>query len=261
MGDVDASAARDLFSRFHTVPQTRAHHDVIDQIVFGIRAGLIRTGEQLPTVETMANLTGVSKPVVGEAIRVLREHGVVSTRRGVHGGVTIVTDDIPNALLRVTSGWRRATLTELIEARRPIEAELALLAGIRGTRDDFAAMRETLGLLKLALRDENSGSVLKYDHRLHYQIGLAARSEMLAFHQHRVLSESAPALDEYGFLHEIPELAISTHEAMLDAIESRDPTAIRSAADWHWRISNGVFAETDGLEVPDQPYTAAQPPR
>ena len=74
---------------------------------------------------------------------------------------------------------------------------------------------------------------------------------MLAFYQHRVLSESAAALHDYNLYHEMPELVIDTHEAMLDAIERRDPEAIRKAADWHWRTSSGAFAAVDDIDLTD----------
>src|SRR5690606_18824511 len=80
---------------FYKISQARAHDIVIDQIVLGIRSGLIAPGDQLPTIEALAELTGVSKPVVGEAVRVLREHHVVATKRGVSGGITVLSDEIP----------------------------------------------------------------------------------------------------------------------------------------------------------------------
>lgn len=236
---------------FYKVSQTRAHDIVVDQIVLGIRAGIIVVGGQLPTIEALAERTGVSKPVVGEAVRVLREHGVVATKRGVSGGITILKDEIPPELLRGMSEWRNASLTELVEARRPVEEELALLAGERGTAQDFDAMRESIRLLRQELEGGTGGGFLRYDHRFHYQIGLAARSEMLACFQHRVLSESAATLHEYNLYHAIPKLVIDTHEAMLDAIERRDPDAIRTAADWHWRTSSGAFAGVEDIDLTD----------
>jgi DNA-binding FadR family transcriptional regulator len=176
---------------FYRVSPRRAHDIVVDQIVLGVRAGIIPVGSQLPTIEALAALTGVSKPVVGEAVRVLREHGVVSTKRGVSGGITILNDDIPLALLRRMSDWRNATLTELVEARRPVEEELALLAGERGTAKEFDAMRESIRLMSSELRRGSGGSFLRYDHRFHYQIGLAARSEMLFFYQQRCFSTTS----------------------------------------------------------------------
>lgn len=237
--------------RFHEVMMKRAHHEVIDQIIFAIRAGTMRVGDQLPTVETMAAMTNVSKPVIGEAIRVLREHDIVATKRGVQGGVTVTSDEIPADLLRVALGWREATLTELVEARKAIEEELALLAGIRGATSDFAQMYDSIERLKRAFEEDNSGGFLRYDHMFHYQIGIAAGSEMLAFYQHRILSESAAALIDYNLFHEVPELVISTHEAILGAIENRDVDAIREAVDWHWRTSSGAFATIEEFATND----------
>jgi DNA-binding FadR family transcriptional regulator len=231
----------------HPVFLARAHEEVVDQIVYAIRSGILRPGDHLPTIETVAARTDVSKPVVGEAVRVLREAGIVETKRGVQGGVMVVGDSIPPSLMRVTSEWRGATLTELVEARRPIEMELALLAGERGTDEDFQAMQATLDSLGQAFEQGPEGTFLRYDHRFHYQIGLAARSEMLAYYQHRILCEIAAVLCEYRLYHEDPELVVATHRGMLTAVESRDPVAIRAAVDMHWKTSSGAFAGIDEL--------------
>ena len=84
--------------RLYEIDAARAHEEVVDQIVYAIRSGLLQTGDLLPTIEDLAESTGVSKPVVGEAVRVLREHGVVTSKRGVQGGVTVITDDVPMAV-------------------------------------------------------------------------------------------------------------------------------------------------------------------
>jgi GntR family transcriptional regulator, transcriptional repressor for pyruvate dehydrogenase complex len=231
--------------RLYEIDAARAHEEVVDQIVYAIRSGLLRAGDRLPTIEELAESTGVSKPVVGEAVRVLREHKVVASKRGVQGGVTVVTDDVPMELLPAR-GWRKADLTELVEARRPIETMLTLLAGERASDDEFAEMRETIGLLEEAARRPDN-SFLQFDHRFHYQVGRAARSEMLAFFHHRILSAIAVALHEYGLFHEDRDLVIDTHRQMLSAMESRNPEWIREAAERHFTTSDGAFASIDEL--------------
>lgn len=231
--------------RLHEIDAARAHEEVVDQIVYAIRSGLLKKGDRLPTIEELAESTGVSKPVVGEAVRVLREHGVVASKRGVQGGVTVIADDVPMELLPAR-GWRRAALTELVEARRPIETMLSLLAAERATEDDLNDMRETVKLLEeAALRPD--ASFLRFDHRFHYQVGRAARSEMLAFFQHRILSAIAVALHAYGLFHEDRDLVISTHKELLAAIESRDPEWIRKATEHHFSTSDGSFASIEQL--------------
>lgn len=231
--------------RLYEIDAARAHEEIVDQIVYAIRSGLLRNGDRLPTIEELAESTGVSKPVVGEAVRVLREHRVVASKRGVQGGVTVITDDVPMELLP-TRGWRRAALTELVEARRPIETMLALLAAERATESDLADLRETVEQLEEAARRPDA-SFLRFDHRFHYQIGRAARSEMLAFFQHRILAAIAVALHSYGLFHEDRDLVIRTHKEILAAIESRDPERIRQATEHHFSTSDGSFASIEQL--------------
>lgn len=231
--------------RLYKIDASRAHEDVVGQIVYAIRSGLLRSGDRLPTIEELAESTGVSKPVVGEAVRVLREHGVVASKRGVQGGVTVITDDVPTELLPAR-GWRKAHLTELVEARRPIEMMLSLLAAERATQADLDDMRMTIDQLEAAAHRPDA-SFLRYDHRFHYQVGRAARSEMLAFYQHHILSAIAVALHEYGLFHEDRDLVINTHREMYSAIEARDPEWIRTAAEHHFTTSDGSFASIEQL--------------
>ena len=243
MFEVNRAASSAL--RLHKIDGARAHEEIVGQIVYAIRSGLLRCGDRLPTIEELAESTGVSKPVVGEAVRVLREHGVVASKRGVQGGVTVITDDVPTGLL-AARGWRKADLTELVEARRPIETMLSLLAGERATDADLADMRATIEQLETAAKRPDA-SFLRFDHRFHYQVGRAARSEMLAFYQHQILSAIAVALHEYGLFHEDRDLVTSTHREMLSAIEARDPEWIRQAAEHHFTTSDGSFASIEQL--------------
>lgn len=229
--------------RLYEIDAARAHEEVVDQIVYAIRSGLLKNGDRLPTIQELAESTGVSKPVVGEAVRALREHGVVASKRGVQGGVTVITDDVPMELLPAW-GWRRAALTELVEARRPIEMMLSLLAAERATEDDLSDMRETIELLEVAARRPDT-SFLRFDHQFHYQVGRAARSEMLAFFQHRILSAIAVALHAYGLFHKDRDLVIRTHKEILSAIAARDADLIREATDRHFSTSDGAFASMD----------------
>src|ERR687883_1545199 len=122
---------------FRPIVGARAHEEVVDQITFGIRSGAFRVGEKLPSIEALAAQLGVSKPTVGEALRVLAQEGLVETRRGVNGGVTVLSDSVPRTLIRIAAGNREAGLRELLEARRAVEMEIARLAALRASEGDF----------------------------------------------------------------------------------------------------------------------------
>lgn len=219
---------------FYHVKTARAHEEVVDQVTFAIRSGLLRVGDRLPTIDTLTKLTGVSKPVVTEAIKVLRDNGVLESKRGATGGVTVVNEDVPVTLIRIRAKWREAALAELIEARRPVEMELALLAGKRATQEDLDTMRDSVERLEQAVADDREPSMLRsLNHLFHYSFGRAAKSEMLAYYQHQILGRIEVLLHEYYINAEDPEMVIKTHWDTFEAIKSRDESEIRRSMDWH----------------------------
>lgn len=219
---------------FYHISTARAHEEVIDQITFAVRSGLLRVGDRLPTIDMLAKLTGVSKPVIGEAIKVLRDNGVLESKRGATGGVTVVSEDVPVTLIRLRAKWREAALAELVEARRPIEMELALRAGERASAEDLAVMADSVVRLERAVAEGGEPSMLRHlNHLFHYSFGRAARSEMLAYYQHQILGRIAVLLHDYYIHDEDPELVIKTHWETLAAIESQDESEIRRAMDFH----------------------------
>ena len=134
---------------FHPITNSRAHEEVIEQITFAILSGAYHPGERLPNIEALARLMGVSKPVVGEALKVLAGASVVRALRGVRGGVVVETNQVPERVMAIASPLRHFELAEILEARRPIELQIALMA----------AQRAKLGRLRRNGRNDQPTSV------------------------------------------------------------------------------------------------------
>lgn len=228
-----AAAVED--SPFHEIAGSRAFEEVIDQITFAIRSGRYRPGDRLPTMALLAQALHVSKPTVGIAIKTLSDAGVVRADRGAMGGITVVKDDIPVTLMRLSAGWRDPALRELLEARRPVEMQIALLAGERATEDDLRTLREGVEELARSAPGGDRMAILRADHLFHYALGQAARSDLLAYYQHQILEYLAKALDDYDAQYQDIESVLDTHRQTLSAIESRDPDRIRETMEVHLR--------------------------
>lgn len=231
------SVGEDVYEEriFRPVVDSRAHEHVIDQITFGIRAGVYRVGEKLPPIGTLASQFGVSKPTVGEAVRILARHGVVASKRGVTGGVTVVSDDVPTALLGLVPERRDTDLRELLEARRAVEMEIARLAGRRADDADIASLRESVERLEQHIGSE--GRVrLHYDHLFHYAMGRAARSDLLAYYQHQILKRLVVLLPEYFFEQEDPQLVLDIHRRTLKALMGRRESVLEGVMDEHLAV-------------------------
>lgn len=218
--------------KFQPITDPRVHERVVDQITFAIRSGAYGVGERLPSVERMARDMSVSKPTVGEAIRVLAARGVVESRRGVNGGVTVADDNIPITLLQLAGGRSEASLRELLEARRAVEMEIARLAGQRADETDIASMEDSI--TKLVDHVGGDGELrLHFDHFFHYAMGRAARSELLAYYQHQILQGVTVLLHDYFVTQEDPDVVVDLHRRTLDVIREGEQAAIDRVMDEH----------------------------
>jgi GntR family transcriptional regulator, transcriptional repressor for pyruvate dehydrogenase complex len=217
---------------FQPIADPRVHERVVDQITFAIRSGAYRVGERLPSVEQMARDMGVSKPTVSEAIRVVSGHGVVESRRGVHGGVKVVDDDIPITLLSLTDGHTEPSLRELLEARRPVEMQIARLAAERAEPSDSEAMEDSIDKLIDHVGSDGE-SRLHFDHFFHYAMGRAARSRLLAYYQHKILQGITVLLHDISITQENPEALVDLHRRTLDAIKGGDLHEVDQVMDEH----------------------------
>jgi DNA-binding FadR family transcriptional regulator len=216
---------------FQPIVGARAHERVVEQIALAIRSGAVRVGERLPRVGEMADAMGVSRPTVGEAVRVLSSHGVVEARRGVNGGVTVVDDTVRLTGLGLPDVGA-AGLRELLETRRPIELALARLAAERADDQDLAGMEEAIARLD-AHSERDDGLRLHFDHLFHYRMGRAARSALLAHYQHQVLERITALVRDYFVETEDPARVAELHRRTLDALRSRDPERVERAMDEH----------------------------
>jgi len=205
----------------------------VDQLTFAIRSGHFAPGDRLPNIAQLATTMEVSKPTIGLAIRSLAGAGVLRVLRGATGGVVVNSSNIPVTLLRLAGDWQQVALSELLEARRPIEMTLALLAGERASEEDFRRLRSAVQDLERARQTKNQYAWLRADHLFHYSLGRAARSELLAYYQHQILERLAKLLNYYEEQYRNIDDVIGTHRRTLLALESRDPRAIRRAMEEH----------------------------
>lgn len=220
----------DRVFRFHPIAGARAFEEVIDQIGFALRAGIYGEGDRLPNIDELSQLLQVSRPTVGEAIKVLASWGVVRTVRGGGGGIEVVSAAVPPELVSSQSSpWRLVARRQLVEARRPIENELALLAARRATDDDFRRMEACLEEMAQARADDSLVAWVNADHRFHYVLARAARNPVLADIQHQVLTELVLLMESTADEFEHAAEVIDLHARLIEALRSGEDPRILEA--------------------------------
>src|SRR6218665_3209478 len=90
---IDGTKEPRLRWHFHPIANARAHEDVVEQIIFSILSGVYSADDRLPSVEQLAQAMNVSKPVIGEALKVLIKAKIVRVQRGRSGGLFVLTNN------------------------------------------------------------------------------------------------------------------------------------------------------------------------
>jgi DNA-binding FadR family transcriptional regulator len=142
-----------------------------------IALGDFPPGSRLPTERELAEVLGVGRNTVRQALRQLTEEGLVSTTLGRSGGTRVRGAADPGQMPRaeILANFR-ATIRDSLEYRRAIEPLAARLAAERAPVD----VRQRL----LRLLDEPADDLGSY-HRLdsEFHLGIAAASGNQVLHR------------------------------------------------------------------------------
>jgi GntR family transcriptional regulator, transcriptional repressor for pyruvate dehydrogenase complex len=130
---------------YKLVRTSRLYEQIVQQIEESILKGDLKAGDQLPAERELAQRFGVSRTAVREAVKALREKGLVEA---YSGRGTFITDGTSQAVrqsldLMVKIGQPEGS-THLAEVRAILEPEIAALAASRAQDSDIATMREAV---------------------------------------------------------------------------------------------------------------------
>jgi GntR family transcriptional regulator, transcriptional repressor for pyruvate dehydrogenase complex len=119
----------------HPVNRRSVPEDVFEQIVSGVLSGEMQPGESLPSERRLAEVLGVSRPAVREALKRLSAAGLVEVRQG---DATTVRDfrrhaglDLLSRLLLRAGELDLSVVRSILEARLHNGPKTAELAAVR----------------------------------------------------------------------------------------------------------------------------------
>ncbi len=212
-GDVEALWAQAVFA---PVPVRNAFEVTVERLAQSIRLGVLADGEQLPPERELADRFGVSRVTLREAIKALREGGLVESRRGRGGGTFVVSPKAHRLSRNEPASWPlRHSLDDALDLRRVVEPGAAALAAGRPlTAADRATLHRCLAEASNCSPDQRRLA----DSRLHMAIAAASGSASVT----AVVADVQLRLDE--LLRAIPVIMANIahsdvqHAAIVEAI-------------------------------------------
>jgi DNA-binding FadR family transcriptional regulator len=201
-------------------------------IVEFITSQHMRVGDRLPSELRLAEMFGISRTIVREALVRLSSDGITEARRGAG---SFVKNKPSDRLIAYTKTNLSAALGTY-EVRFVLESETARLAAARRSSQDMQSIEDALEKLRAALM--SSVPAHDEDMELHRRIVLAtANPAFLAAFE--ALSEEVDRIMRAGVdisrsrPPEVIGAMMREHEAIVEAIRAQDADGAALAMRWH----------------------------
>jgi GntR family transcriptional repressor for pyruvate dehydrogenase complex len=212
---------------FERVKRTKVYAEVASQIYRLIEEGRLKPGDRLPPERDLADMFGVSRTSVRDAIRVLEMRGLVEPRHGEGTVVQQVPIDAIVSPLAETLVASKNLTADLFDMRKILEPPLARAAAMRASAEDLDALRQIVA--RQAERIQAGEIGIAEDTAFHYRIATAAKNlvvlRVIDVVMDLLRESRARSLQRRGRA----ERSLHGHRRILAAIQDRDPDAAAEA--------------------------------
>jgi GntR family transcriptional repressor for pyruvate dehydrogenase complex len=217
---------------YKVVQTSRLYEQIVQQIEDSIMQGALKPGDQLPAERELAQQFGVSRTAVREAVKTLREKGLLEAYSGRGTFITDGTsENIRQSLDRMIKIGQPEGSLYLAEVRAILEPEIAALAATRIEEQHLAGLREAFAVMGRSRTD--SEAYIEADLDFHLALAEAAANPLIL----SLLDSIVGVLREQRLrifrVEGGPERGQFHHQRILEAIEQRDPVKAREAMRAH----------------------------
>ncbi|MBC7325755.1 MAG: FadR family transcriptional regulator [Moorella sp. (in: Bacteria)] len=229
---------------------------MVDEIKRSIFEGRMKPGDRLPAERELAEMLGVSRTSVREALKMLAAEGLVSIR---HGQGAFISEQDPDEYLKQFASHlvvNRDTVLHLFEVRKVLEPRAARWVAERGSQADIQELlnmvittREQLG----RLRSGRLSLLAGHDSNFHYRLAQATGNTVLVRLMHSMLDLLADSRSRSLAIPGRGERSVDEHYEIMQALVDRDAGAAAAAMLRHlenveeqivaaWRQGEGAFS-------------------
>lgn len=218
---------------FEAVARRRFADHAYNVLLQKIVTGQIQEGEPLPSENELCALFEISRPVVREALKRLREQGLIVSRRG---SGSFVQRRPPPDLSSAEVVRKRRKMPDNLEFRSAIEPQAAALAAERRLESDLEAIQEVLD--RYARVTLEGGPASHLDYCFHLTVAMASHNRRFVDAIQTVEQDISHGVDLSRFLSRFTHLersrsVIADHIRILTAIRQRRPEEARRAMRAH----------------------------
>lgn len=208
--------------QFQKVERKRLPEIVATEIEEAIMSGSFAVGGQLPSEQQLADQFGVSRNVVREAFKFLKERQLIEIRNGSGAYIkrpsTEPTSDALGRYLRL-SGFHES-IEDLYEARRILEGWNARLATQRADAHDLENLQSCLQRMETHINSMEHWSEADLD--FHLAVAKATHNAFLSILLEPLVGQLRGVIAEGYLVPGAVERGLEAHRNLYQAIQSGD---------------------------------------
>ena len=209
------------------VKSVRVFEQAVEQLRKAILGGDYGTGQRLPTEQELAELLGVGRSTIREALRVLEAEGLIAVRRG--SGAYVVMDANSRATRGSVIQWlaqREETVFQILDVRERIEGLTAALAAKCCDPGTLEGLRRIVDSQTAVSASEDAGKkvdqLADLDIEFHLALGAACGNDIA----NEIVSHIVPAFSRANravlWIGSRIEESVVEHQGILRAVEAGD---------------------------------------
>jgi GntR family transcriptional regulator, transcriptional repressor for pyruvate dehydrogenase complex len=221
-------------------PTVNALEVTLERLGSAIKMGLYEPGDQLPSEREVAQIMGISRTTVREAIRLLSAQGILSVRRGRSGG-TFVCNPPPSADLLNLRRKLQATgtsLVEILDYRLIVEPGIAELATQRAESSQLDELQDLVSWMKQV---QDYPEYRKLDIQFHLLIARATQTQRLPAIVAEIHAELTDLLVSAPYSKSQRRHSTQQHQEIVDAIRQEEGDRARAVMLEHILATNSFL--------------------
>jgi DNA-binding FadR family transcriptional regulator len=226
---------------------------VADAIVEFIGQQELAPGDPLPSTAKLAEAFSVSRPVIREALKTLEGREIVQISNGRNPIVKPVTSDTLRNFFSRAIVLERRSIVELLEIRRGLEIQSALLAARSISDAEVAELEHVLDGMRAHVTDP--GQYTELDVQFHLKIAVATRNSLMYFLIESIRDVLADTIQEglrSRYSQEQVQRVQHLHEAIFHHIKQRDPVQAAEAMATHFDDAINAIVRAEEFENTDE---------
>lgn len=221
---------------YKKIKPKKIYEEVSDELYEMIRSGSLKPGEQLDSIQQLAENFQVGRPAIREALSALSSMGLIEIKQGEGTFVKTFDPAIMNHPLSAALLMDQDNIKHLLEVRKILESGTAEVAAKKRTEENLNELKDMLSNMDKVSDDEELSD--KADISFHVAVANASQNELLITlmnHVSELMTEKMRDIRRVALYSEEMTLKqlYQQHVRIYDAIVAQDEDEARSAMLFH----------------------------